>query len=106
MRCQKINVKENNFILPSFASNIQNFDGFKNPHPGFPLFVPIVCERINKIPALGDLVVPREMKDSKLEQDCQKRINLISAKLDELNVRAGIGLAATGDTAALFDNNI
>ena len=66
----------------------------------------IVCERINKGPAFGDLVVPHELKDSKLEQDCEKRIKLIYAKIDEGNVRAGIRLAASDDTAAPFDNNI
>ena len=65
----------------------------------------IICERINKGPALGDLVVPGELKDSKLVQDCEKRIKLISAKLDEGNVRAGIRLAASDDTVAPFDNN-
>ena len=60
----------------------------------------IVCERINKVAALGDLVVPIEMTDSKLEQDCEKRIKLISAKLVEGNVRAGIRLAV-----APFDKN-
>ena len=65
----------------------------------------IIGERINKGPALGDLVVPRELKDSKLEQDCKKRIKLISAKLDERNVRAVIRLAASDDTVAPFDNN-
>ena len=65
----------------------------------------IICERINKGPALGDLVVPRELKDSKREQDCEKRIKLISAKLDEGNVRAGISLAASDDIVAPFDNN-
>ena len=65
----------------------------------------IIGKRINKGPALGDLVVPRELKDSKLEQDCEKRIKLISAKLDEGNVRAGIRLAASDDTVAPFDNN-
>ena len=29
----------------------------------------IICERVNKGPDLGSLVVPRETKDSKLEQD-------------------------------------
>ena len=43
----------------------------------------IICERINKGPALGDLVVPRDMKDSNFVQDCEKRTKLISAKLDE-----------------------
>ena len=66
----------------------------------------IICEKINKGPALGDLVVPRVLKDSKLEQDCKRRIKLISAKLDEGNVRAGIRLAASDDTVAPFDNNI
>ena len=65
----------------------------------------IICERINKSAARGDLVVPREMKDSKLEQECEKRIKLISAKLDEGNVRAGIRLAASDDSVAPFDNN-
>ena len=65
----------------------------------------IICERINKGPALGDLVVPRELKDSKLEQDCEKKIKLTFAKLDEGNVRAGIGLAASDDTVVPFDNN-
>ena len=65
----------------------------------------IICERINKGPALGDLVVPRELKDSKLEQDCGKRIKLISAKLDGGNVRAGIKLAASDNTVAPFNNN-
>ena len=66
----------------------------------------IICERINKGAALGDLVVPRERKDSKLEQECEKRIKLISAKLDERNVRAGIRLAASDNSVAPFDNNI
>ena len=65
----------------------------------------IICERINKGAALGDLVVPHEVKDSKLEQECEKRIKLISAKLDEANVRAGIRLAASDDSVAPFDNN-
>ena len=65
----------------------------------------IICERINKGPALGDLVVSRDLKDSKLEQDCEKSIKLISAKLDEGNVRAGIRLPASNDTVAPFDNN-
>ena len=56
-------------------------------------------------PALGDLVVPCELKDSKLEQDREKRIKLISAKLDEGNVRVGIRLATSDDTVAPFDNN-
>ena len=66
----------------------------------------IISERINKGPAPGDPVVPRELKDSKLEQDYEKRIKLISAKLDEGNVRAGIRLAASDDTVPPFDNNI
>ena len=65
----------------------------------------IICERINKGAALGDLVVPREVKDSKLEQECEKRIKLIYAKLDEGNVRAGIRLAASDDSVAPYDNN-
>ena len=65
----------------------------------------IICGRINKGPALGNLVVPRELKDSKLEQDCEKRIKLISANLDDGNVRAGIRLAVSNDTVAPFDNN-
>ena len=65
----------------------------------------IICERINKGPDLCDLVVPRELKESKLEQDCEKRIKLISVKLDEGNVRLGIRLAASDDTVAPFDNN-
>ena len=65
----------------------------------------IKCKRINKGAALGNLVVPREMKDSKLEQECEKRIKLISAKLDEGNVRAGIRRAASDDSVAPFDNN-
>ena len=65
----------------------------------------IICERTHKGPALDDLVVSREINDSKLEQDCEKRFKLISAKFDEENVRAGIRLAATDDTVAPFDNN-
>ena len=65
----------------------------------------IICERINKRAALGDFFVPREMKDTKLEQECEKRIKLISAKLDEGNVRAGIRLAASDDSVAPFDKN-
>ena len=42
---------------------------------------PIICERINKGPGLGDLVVQREMKDPKLEQDCKKRNKFISAAM-------------------------
>ena len=45
------------------------------------------------------------MKDSKLEQECEKSIKLISVKLDERNVRAGITLAASDDSVAPFDNN-
>ena len=68
----------------------------------------IICERIFKGVALGDLVVPREMKDikCKLKQECGKRIKLFSAKLDEGNVRMGIRLAASDDTEAPFDDNI
>ena len=45
------------------------------------------------------------MKAVKPEQDLEKRIKLISAKLDEGNVRAGIRLAASDDTVAPFDND-
>ena len=43
----------------------------------------IICEKINKGPALGDLVVPRELKDSKIEQECENKVELTSANLDE-----------------------
>ena len=65
----------------------------------------IICERINKGPAHGDLVVPRELKDCKLEQDCEKRIKLIFANLDGGIVQSGIRLAASDETVAPFDNN-
>ena len=45
------------------------------------------------------------MKDSKLEQESEKRIKLISAKLNEGNFRAEIRLAASDDTVAPFANN-
>ena len=65
----------------------------------------IICERTHKGPALDDLVVPREINDSKLEQNCGKWIKLIPAKFDEEKVLAEIRLAATDDTVAPFDNN-
>ena len=44
------------------------------------------------------------MKVSKPEQDDEKKIKLISAKLDKGNVRGGIRLAASDDTVAPSDN--
>ena len=45
------------------------------------------------------------MKDSKLEQESEKRFKLISAKLNEGNFRAEKRLAASDDTVAPFANN-
>ena len=75
---------------PKRSGKLQNFD-----------LGSINCENINKGGALGDLVVPRQLKDSELEQ---KRIKLISVKLVEGNVRAGKRLPASDDTVAPLDN--
>ena len=65
----------------------------------------IICERNYNGQALGDLVVPRERKDSKIDRTCEKRTKSIFAKVDEGNVRARIRLAAFVDLVAPFDNN-